>query len=156
MRSLQKMRPNALVRTSQTAQRGFGVISAIFLLVVLSALGAAMVRLSAVQHTGSALDVQGTRAYQAARAGIEWGLYQALIGNPSPSCPAAPTSFVPPAPTLSSFTVTVICVDANYADPPIRVRQIKSTACNQPDNSGNCAGEGGKTDYVQRVLQVTF
>jgi MSHA biogenesis protein MshP len=147
------MRPNVLVRTLQPAQRGFGVISAIFLLVVLAALGTAMVRLSAVQHTGLALDMQGTRAYQAARAGIEWGLYQALIGN---SCPAGPTSFVPPAPTLSSFTVTVTCSDATYADPPIRVRQIKSTACNQSDNVGNCPGEGGKTDYVQRVLQVTF
>ena len=56
--------------------RGFAIVSAIFILVVLSVLGAAMVSLSTSQHLGSAQDVQGARAYQAARSGVEWGLYQ--------------------------------------------------------------------------------
>jgi MSHA biogenesis protein MshP len=137
-------------------EHGFGVISAIFLLVVLAGLGAAMVNISVMQHIGSSMDVQGTRAYQAARAGIEWGLYQSLIANPS-TCPASPTSFAPPAPTLRSFTVTVTCTSTTNTDanPPITVRQLKSTACNVPD-AGACPGPGGTTDYVQRVVQATF
>ena len=71
--------------------RGFGIVTAVFLLVVLAGLGAALVNLSTVQHTASALDVQGARAYQAARAGIEWGLYRQLRNN---SCAAPSSSLV--------------------------------------------------------------
>ena len=67
--------------TSQFAQlragsRGFAIVSAIFILVVLGALGAFIVNVSTNQQIGSALDIQGVRAYQAARAGVEWGIYQ--------------------------------------------------------------------------------
>ena len=88
-------------------QRGFSLFSAIFLLVMLSALGAAIVKVSTSSQIASAIEVQGERAYQAARAGIEWGLYRQLRSN---SC-AATTSFALPAGnTLSNFTVTVKCV----------------------------------------------
>jgi MSHA biogenesis protein MshP len=137
-------------------QRGFGVVSAIFLMVVLAAIGVAMVNLSATQHIGLAVDVQGARAYQAARAGVEWGLYQALIGNPSSACPAS-TSFVPAAPTLNSFTVTVKCTQTSDSNesPPIIIRQLEVTACNQP-SSGACPGANRNSDYVERRLQATF
>lgn len=89
------------------AQRGFSLISAIFLLVMMSGLGVAILTVFTVQQASSAMDVQGARAYQAGRAGIEWGLYQQLQQQ---SC-AATTSFALPAgSTLSSFTVTVTCV----------------------------------------------
>lgn len=87
-------------------QRGVGLVTAIFLLVVLAGLGAALLNISTSQQVSSAMDVQGARAYQAARAGTEWGLFQRLRAN---SCVGAQT-FVPPAPTLSAFTVTVRCV----------------------------------------------
>lgn len=132
-------------------QRGFTVVSATFLLVVLAALGAAILSISAMQHTSSALDVQGSRAYQAARAGIEWGMYRQLING---SCAAA-VSFVPPAPTLSAFTVTVGCVKYSGATPSLDVYRITSTACNQPSN-GNCPGAAGSMNYVERQLQVTL
>jgi hypothetical protein len=85
--------------------RGFAIVSAIFILVVLAALGAFMVTISSSQQVGSALDVQGVRAYQAARAGIEWGLYRQLRDE---SCSSA-TSFSPAASSLSGFTVSVAC-----------------------------------------------
>lgn len=132
-------------------QQGFSLVSAIFLLVVLAGLGAAIVNVSSMQHTGSAIDVQGTRAYQAARAGIEWGLYR-LKGA---SCNAL-TSFVPPAPTLSGFTVTVRCesVIDPKTTPVTTAFRIESTACNKPDASGHCPGTAGGTFYVERQLQV--
>lgn len=134
-------------------QRGFSLVSAIFLLIVLAGLGAAIVNISMTQHTGSALDVQGTRAYQAARAGIEWGLFQQLQAGGA--CNNS-TSFVPPAPTLSAFTVTVVCtsvVDPN-TNPPVTTFRIESTACNQPDAGGDCPGSAGGTYYVERQLRV--
>ncbi len=131
--------------------RGFSLVSAIFLLIVLAALGGAIAHIASIQHTESALDVQGARAYQAARAGIEWGLFQQLRNN---VCNGA--SFVPSAPTLKAFTVTVTCDSTPfpYADPPLTVVQIQATACNQPAANGTCPGSGGGTYYVERQLRV--
>jgi MSHA biogenesis protein MshP len=98
-----------------SANKGFSIVSAIFLLVILTALGAAILNISTVQHASSALDVQGARAYQAARAGIEWGLYtklQTSTKNTYCNNAATPTSTsfsMPAGTTLSSFTVTVVC-----------------------------------------------
>jgi MSHA biogenesis protein MshP len=150
------MRTGTIVRLPGRLQQGFGLVSAIFLVVVLSALGAAMASLSAMQHAGAAMDVLEVRAYHAARAGLEWGLYQSLVAQPS-TCPVSPTSFTPPAPTLSGFTVTVTCVNTTDANtnPQVQVRQLVSTACNIPDG-GACPGQGGSSDYVERVVQITF
>jgi MSHA biogenesis protein MshP len=139
-------------------QRGFAMIAAIFLLVVLAGLGVGMANFSLLQHTSSAMDVQGARAYQAARAGIEWGLYQSLVLTLA-TCPAGPTSFVPAtAPTLAGFTVTVTCVTTTNASavPPVTVMQLTSIACNEP-NGGHCTGAGGtREEYVQRSVQAAF
>ena len=129
--------------------RGFGIVTAVFLLVVLAGLGAAMVNLSTVQHTASALDVQGARAYQAARAGIEWGLYRQLRLN---NCQPVSSFVVPPA----GFTVTVRCTLT--AGPGTLQRfQLVATACNLPVG-GVCsaASASNSTDYVQRMLQAEF
>lgn len=117
-------------------QSGFTIVSAIFILVVLAVLGTFMVSVSTSQQIGSALDVQGSRAYQAARSGIDWGVYQVqatpAYGFGHANDPAAtnpnlrvcfsptPTSFTfPTAPTLKDFTVTVTC-SASYDPSPIQ------------------------------------
>ena len=154
--------------------RGFAIVTAIFILVVLAALGAFVVNISTSQHIGSALDVQGVRAYQAARAGIEWGLYQVqstpaynfsygtpptAIGAANPNsraCPASPSSFVPAANTLAEFTVTVVCSAATDAASGPTIYSITATACNEP-LSGACPNTGGAARfYVERRLTVTF
>jgi MSHA biogenesis protein MshP len=139
-------------RSATKRQRGFSIVSAIFLLVVLSGLGAAMLTFSNAQHTSSAQDMQGTRAYQAARSGLEWGIFKLM--NPPAPCFDSPTSFVPPAPTLSSFTVTVTCESFTASGVP--VYRIQSTACNQPGAGGTCPGTPGGISYIERQLQVTL
>lgn len=132
-------------------QRGFALVTAIFLLVVLAGLSAAIVSVTTMQHVGSALDMQGASAYQAARAGVEWGVYRQLRGG---VCDSA--SFVPPAPMLNAFTVTVICTKYPPGAPSsLDVYQITSTACNQP-SAGSCPGAGGGMGYVERQLRVSF
>ena len=84
-------------------QHGFAAIAAIFLVVLLAALGAFMVGFSNTQQLNSAQDVQGSRAYWAARSGLGWGL-ASLRANPA-ACPAPnPRNFV-----LDGFTVEVNC-----------------------------------------------
>ena len=113
--------------------RGFAIVSAIFILVVLAALGAFILSVSSSQQIGSALDLQGVRAYQAARAGIEWGLFRQLRAA---SC-AGSANFVPAATTLSGFTVTVTCAATADANNGPTVYSITATACSQPD-AGAC------------------
>ncbi len=92
------------------AQRGFAAIAAIFLVVVLAALGGFMLTFSNTQHLTSAQDVQGSRAYWAARAGLEWGIGSATT---SATCLAAEASA--PA-TIENFSMSIKCVSSSFDD----------------------------------------
>lgn len=148
----------AAVRLRAGAEKGFSLISAIFLLVVLAALGAAIVNISTVQHTSSALDVQGARAYQSAKAGIEWALYQELQVGGGYCTNAVTTTFaLPAATTLNGFSVTVVCTPTAVAtvDPVLTARQVVATACNQPlPGNPGCPNANPGPDYVQRVIAI--
>lgn len=125
-------------------QQGFAIVAGIFLLMLLAALGALMVTFSNVQHATSAQDMQGTRAYQAARAGLEWGIYRARIAA---SCAA--TSALPAlVDDLAPFTVTVECVSTAYTEGAGggTMYDITSTAK---------SGAVGSPHYVERQLRAT-
>jgi MSHA biogenesis protein MshP len=144
--------PPILRKQLQKKERGFVMLAAIFILVVLTALGAFVVSVSTNQQVGSALDVQGVRVYQAARSGIDWGLYQRLQAS---SCLAS-TSFVPAAPTLAGFTVTVTCTTTVDASGGPTIIVVRSTACNQP-TGGNCPNiTTPGANYLERSLEVNF
>ena len=131
-------------------QRGAALMAAIFLLVVIGALVAFLLKMSALQHLSIALDVQGSRAYQASRAGIDWGVYRALRDT---SCVASSSFGL--AGDLSDFTVTVECADTPYTEVNATVKHvysIRATACNRPV-AGACPGAVGPF-YVERQLQA--
>jgi len=115
-------------------QRGFSLIMAIFLIVVLGGIAVFIGRVSTMQHQSSALDEEGAMAYQAARSGIEWGVYQAIVVS---SCVAS-TSFtlpliVPTTPVSTvNYTVTVTCTrtPATEGSTVINMYQITATAIN--------------------------
>lgn len=135
--------------------RGFAMLSAIFILVVLAALGAFIVNISTTQQVGSALDLQGVRTYQAARAGIEWGLYRQLRDG---SCAGA-TSFSFTADTLAGLTVTVVCAETPGGFGGPTVRSITSTACTQPNAAEPmCPNTTAPTSpgYIERRLAVSL
>lgn len=83
-------------------QRGFVLVAAVFLLVVLAALGTFMVTISNTQQLTSAVDVQGARAYWAARAGLEWATAK-IVAAPA-ACPTPPAPFV-----VEGFTIAIAC-----------------------------------------------
>lgn len=136
------------------AQRGFGIVTAVFLLIVLASLGAALLTVFNTSQASSALDVQGERAYQAARAGLEWGLSMQLIGGAP--CPATTSFAMPASSVLAPFSVTVVCTVA-AATPGVSIdRQLKVTACNAPTGTGACPNFSNSPDYVQRTVQAEF
>jgi len=71
-------------------QRGISLVTAIFVLVVLGALGGYMVSISGSQHYTSLHALQGAKAYHAARSGLEWGI-ASLSGD---DCFAATTLLI--------------------------------------------------------------
>ncbi len=119
-------------------QRGFAAISAVFLIVVLAALGAFMVTFSNTQQLTSAQDLQGTRAYWAARAGLEWG-----IGS---VCPTSPTTL-----TIDSFTVVITCTKLTYTEALAtpNIFQFTSVA----HSAGATVGSVG---YIERSLSASI
>ena len=143
-------------------ERGFTIVTAIFLLVVLAMLGAFMLSVSGLQQSSSVLDVQGVRAYQAARAGVEWGAFQVLdpnnaIGTPAlPTCPASPTQLTLSG-SLSPFTVTVTCsaTSTTEGNRNVATYLIVATACNQP-SAGSCPNATPSSGYLERQVQATL
>ena len=137
-------------------QRGFSLITAIFLLVVLGTLGTMMVTFFVAQQQSSALDVMGSRAYQAARAGIEWAAYNVAsqpVGTQWAGCANINPLFAPGptqlAGTLSPFTVALTCNSTSYDEGgplPIWVYDLASSAVS--------GGAPGNPDYVERVISV--
>ena len=89
--------------------RGVGLVTAIFLLVVIAGLAVAMVTVYTTQQTSSALDLQGARAYQAARAGLEWGMFRKVRGD---SCVGVSSFAFDNDTSLRGFVVTVTCEGA--------------------------------------------
>lgn len=105
---------------------GFALIHAIFLLVVLAFLGVTMVTLSGVQSRTPLFALQGARAYQAARSGIEWGIAKI------PACTGSADN--------SGYTVAVTCTN-----PTPGVYVIISTAT---------MGSYGSQSFVSRTVQA--
>ena len=134
------------------AESGFVLPIAIFLLVILAALATYMVSLSRTSQISSALDVQGGRAYMAARAGIEWAAWQVIDPQnlqPSPApCPASPPTLTLTG-TLAAFAVSVRCTRTLATDgaDTVAIYQVTSTAT---------SGVAGEMDYVERQIQASF
>ena len=125
--------------TSRAKQAGLSIISAIFMLVLLAALAAFMLTFSTSSNVTQAQDIQGSRAYWAARSGLEWGAYRVLQDN------ACATTTL----TLSGFTVAVTCtLSPLYLEggSNVNIYRITSTA-----NQGTL----GSVGYVERQLQAT-
>lgn len=148
---------------------GVALVTAIFLLVVLAGLAVAVVSLTTSQQASATQDEQGARAYQAAKAGLEWALYIQLArgpqsGNPNMLGCESTHTFPMPAGTLAAFTVTVYCTPpaAGYhkttapaLDPTAGGVTITATACNQPTPvTGVCPNLAPGPEYVQRKIQA--
>ena len=133
-------------------QLGFGVIAAIVILVVLAGLAAALVSTSNTQHLSAAQDVLAARAWQAARAGNEWGLNQALPNNAG-VC-AASTTLDLRADT--GFFVTVSCrqFSFNEAGSNRIFFEITSTACPVNGCPSNTPGTVATANYIERSRVV--
>ncbi len=126
-----------------SSQRGFSLIAAVFLIVVLAVLGAFAVRIGSTQQQTVSLSIAQARALAAANTGIEFGSQQVLNGG---NC--GTTTLVLTEMSLSGFTVKVGCTAVSH------------TALTLPKTSYALdavahKGAYGTPDYVSRHVTRT-
>ncbi|MEW6676828.1 MAG: hypothetical protein AB1421_02815 [Pseudomonadota bacterium] len=134
------------------ARQGFALPAALFLLVVLGGLSAWLMRMTQTGLAQDALEIEGERAYQAAQAGLEAGLYAASVGH---TCGSRTVTFTG---QLSRFTASVSCTTHTFDEggDTIRLYEITSVACNQP-GSGSCPNAAPSlVEYSERQLQAVI
>lgn len=144
-------------------ERGFAAPLAVFIIVLGLALAGAIAMLSGTQQSGVVLDVQGVRAYQAARAGLEWGVHHVLraggLDCAGIESGGAGTSFSPGG-GLGEFVVTVRCTESAHTEgsAAIVTYALGANACNAP-TAGACpnsdAGGPATTAYAEREIRAT-
>jgi MSHA biogenesis protein MshP len=124
-------------------QQGFSLVSAVFLLVVLAALGAFAVRLNTMQQQTVTAGLRAAQAFQAARAGVAWGAHRALNAG---ACAASATLNLAEG-AANGFRVTVQCTARTHTEGTgtVHVYQFDVKAE---------AGAYGGPDYVSRRLQT--
>lgn len=138
------MKPGQSSPSHKRRQAGVSVITAIFLLLLMAVLAAAMVNIVSISHVNVAADIGGARAYQAARAGVEWGMFQLdpnAQGASLPNC----VNGTPPVP---GHTVAVNCQswDTTENNRQVRIYRIVATA----------TPTAVKAPGIERVLEVTL
>ena len=127
-------------------QGGFSIVMAIFILVVLSLLGGYMVKLSGVQHATSTYAIQGARAYQAARAGVEWAIARISAGGVCSDITAAsPMSFA----DINNFSVSLACTSQSYSEGIENPIVYKITALSE-------FGVYNGANYISRNIEVSI
>jgi len=127
-------------------QTGFSLVMAIFILLVLGLLGGYMASLMGVETATSTDALQGARAYQSARAGIEWAL--ARINNGG-DCDDVNAQTAMGFAGLEGFSVRLTCSSTSYseADQSWTVYRVKALSQ---------SGAYGSNDYYARELEITL
>ncbi len=145
-------------RRAWQRQRGLGAIAAIVVLVVLAGLSAAVVRLGSASASASAQEIESARATHAARAGLQWGLFQAFKGSWT-ACNGNVQNL--DLRSATGMTVALRCDSSAYNEGEsapgvplvVRVFTIEAVACNSATACPDAA-RATQPGYVERMLRV--
>ena len=137
-----------IILTPKSNQHGFSLVAVIFLVTVLATGVVFIQRISNVSVATTTLAMQGARAWQAAQAGAEWGIYKVTNGG----CPAASSTFSLSEQSLSGFNITVSCSDSsadNYQEAGVTVTLFYLEVLAESGVLGT------SPDYVSRKITLT-
>jgi MSHA biogenesis protein MshP len=143
--------PSAVRHRSSTARRsicisrarGMSLVAALFLIVVIAALGAFAVRIGLGQQQTVNLSLLTSRALAAANAGIDWSAARALDPT-TPNCSAGSLALTQAG--LAGFTVDVTCLSTPFL-PEGTLYVIEAVSR---------YGTYGQPDYVSRRVRARF
>lgn len=136
-----------------TRQKGVALITAIFVLVVVAALVAFMVRINQLQSITTSYSIMAARAHYAANSGLEWGIQRILSGNETElNCGGTAPSLTSTGQALDIFAVTVICTELNFEEggTSYTVYELNSTAGYPTTLPVN------RPDYISRTLTASI
>lgn len=125
--------------------RGFTLVTAVFLIVILTVLAAFMVTLTSTQRQTSTLSILGARAFFAAQSGMERGIHAVLTNG---ACFASPASFALGGGALNGYQVSLSCQERAVTEgaQSFRVYALQASASR---------GTPGTPDYVSRTIEAT-
>ncbi|MBI2994809.1 MAG: pilus assembly protein MshP [Gammaproteobacteria bacterium] len=126
-------------------ERGFSLVTAIFLLVVVAAIGTFMVTIGTTQQQTSLLSVLSSRALYAADSGMEWAIATVLNTD---ACFGSPTTFTLGGGAASGYSVTGTCAVSSHTEGPdtYNVFSLSATAS---------LGSAGSPEYIRRSVRAT-
>jgi MSHA biogenesis protein MshP len=137
---------------NRQSQNGFTLVLAMFILVVLALLGGYMLSISGSQQAIPGFALQGSRVFQAARAGSEWGIYRVITDDPllpngCDNIDANPT-FTLTDPGLTGIRVNITCTRRQETESgnTINIYFIESIAS---------FGAANTQDFVRREINVS-
>lgn len=129
---------------SRISQRGFSLLSAIFLVVVVAMIAGFAVSIGNAQRSGSVLGLLATRAGFAAQSGLEWAIAEVTARH---ACVPAGTRVQPAGSGLDGFVVAIDCaavaVVEGAASYTVFALEVAASA-----------GAEGTEDYVQRRVSA--
>ena len=142
---------------TRSSQRGFAAIAAIFLVVGLAALGGFMLTFSSAQQVSSVQDQLGSRAYWAARAGLDWGIASTVASAPA-DCPTSPSTLA-----VDNFSVVATCAVQTYTEAgnTVTIFRYTSVATVAPIPNADTppiftAPAVGSLGYIERSLSASM
>lgn len=130
-------------------QRGFSLVTAIFLIVVVALIAAFIVTIGSVQHATSAFSVVGARAHFAALSGVEWGAQQVLDNPGAPACFASPTTFTVSGGGSGNFALTLTCAQTSVAEGALSYEVFDLDVTAE-------FGVSGQEDYFSRTVSASI
>lgn len=132
--------------TRVVRQRGFSIVSAIFLVVVVSMLAGYMVNIGNAARVSTTMSLMGARATAAAHSGIEWAAARVIADG---ACFSSGTQFGLDGTALNGFSVAVEC-SAQAITEGARSYQIFNLSATAR------YGAEGSEDYYRRRLTATI
>lgn len=127
-------------------QRGFSIVSAIFLVVVVSMLAGYMVNIGTAARVATTMSLMGARATAAAHSGIEWAAARVLADD---ACFSGGTQFGLAGTALNGFAVAAECSAQAITE---GARSYKIFNLSATAHYGAAGGE----DFYQRRLTATI
>lgn len=121
-------------------ESGVSLVAALFMVVVLGGLGVFLAVISSTQHTTTVHAYNAAKAYQAARSGIEWGIYRAVNNQ---NCNGSLS--------LNEFTITITCQSRNVTEgeQAYQTVEIKSVA-----QTGSIGQANRAVRQIETVIDV--
>ena len=96
-------------------QKGSTLVIAIFIIIVMTLLGVALMKTLSTTAQSVAYEVLGTRAYQAGQTGLQWQLQRTFPITGSPQCSATATEItLTNTNGLTQCKFNVTCIENQY------------------------------------------